>query len=67
MSAISDQLKTASTSWVRLIPMTFIDDKTRSFTTAVFRSLAGNYTATGDVFNTGFFQHWLSASRVPQE
>ncbi|CZT10443.1 uncharacterized protein RCO7_10515 [Rhynchosporium graminicola] len=64
MSAISDQLKTASTSWVRLIPMTFIDDKTRSFTTAVFRSLAGNYTATGDVFNTGFFQHWLSASDV---
>ncbi|CZT52461.1 uncharacterized protein RSE6_13798 [Rhynchosporium secalis] len=61
MSAISDQLKTASTSWVRSIPMTFIDDKTRSFTTAVFRSLAGNYTATGDVFNTGFFQHWLSA------
>ncbi|KAG4431663.1 hypothetical protein IFR05_012846 [Cadophora sp. M221] len=56
ISATADQLKTASTIGVDLIPLTVMEDKTSSFTTAVFRSLAGNYTASDDVFNIGFLQ-----------
>ena len=76
ISATADQLKTASAAGVDLIPLTVMEDKTSSFTTAVFRSLAGNYTASDDVFNIGFLQGkiefsglelWLtSSSCVPQ-
>lgn len=56
ISATADQLKTATTTGVDLIPLTVMEDTTSSFTTAVFRSLAGNYTASDDVFNIGFLQ-----------
>ena len=56
ISATADQLKSAATTGVDLIPLTVMEDKSSSFTTAVFRSLAGNYTASDDVFNIGFLQ-----------
>ncbi len=56
ISATADQLKSATTTGVDLIPLTVMEDTTSSFTTAVFRSLAGNYTASDDVFNIGFLQ-----------
>ncbi|KAG4431241.1 hypothetical protein IFR05_013282 [Cadophora sp. M221] len=56
ISATADQLKAATTTGVDLIPLTVMEDTTSSFTTAVFRSLAGNYTASDDVFNIGFLQ-----------
>lgn len=56
ISATADQLKSAATTGVDLIPLTVMEDKSSSFTSAVFRSLAGNYTASDDVFNIGFLQ-----------
>ena len=56
ISGTADQLKSAATTGVDLIPLTVMEDKSSSFTTAVFRSLAGNYTASDDVFNIGFLQ-----------
>ncbi|KAL2062537.1 hypothetical protein VTL71DRAFT_6803 [Oculimacula yallundae] len=56
ISATADQLKSAATTGVDLIPLAVLDDNTSSFTTAVFRSLAGNYTSSDDVFNIGFLQ-----------
>ncbi|KAK0105533.1 hypothetical protein ONS95_004108 [Cadophora gregata] len=56
ISATADQLKSATTTGVDLIPLTVLEDKSSSFTTAMFRSLAGNYTASDDVFNIGFLQ-----------
>ncbi|KAF8847583.1 putative Glutamyl-tRNA amidotransferase subunit A [Acephala macrosclerotiorum] len=56
ISATTDMLYSASTTGVDLIPLTIIEDTTSSFTTSVFRSIVGNYTASDDVFNTGFLQ-----------
>ncbi|RDL36007.1 putative Glutamyl-tRNA(Gln) amidotransferase subunit A [Venustampulla echinocandica] len=56
IDATPDMLKHASTTGVDLIPLTVFADSSRSFTTEVFRSLVANYTATDDVFNTGFLQ-----------
>ena len=39
-----------------LVPLTVLGDPTNSFTKEVFISLVDNYTATDDVFNTGFLQ-----------
>lgn len=64
ISATADQLKTAATTGVDLIPLTVMEDKTSSFTTAVFRSLAGNYTASDDVFNIGFLQGKIISSKL---
>lgn len=56
ISATADMLSSASTTGVDLIPLTIMEDSTASFTTSVFRSIVGNYTAADDVFNTGFLQ-----------
>ncbi|KAG9231567.1 putative Glutamyl-tRNA amidotransferase subunit A [Amylocarpus encephaloides] len=56
IDATSDMLSRASTIGVDLIPLTVFSDSSRSFTTAVFRSLVDNYTSSDDVFNTGFLQ-----------
>jgi len=56
IDATADMLETASTTGVDLIPLTVMADPTSSFTTSVFRSLVGNYTAADDVFNAGFLQ-----------
>jgi hypothetical protein len=39
-----------------LVPLTVIGDSSSSFTSDVFTSLVNNYTATDDVFNTGFLR-----------
>jgi hypothetical protein len=41
---------------IDLVPLTVLGDSTNSFTSDVFISLVNNYTATDDVFNTGFLQ-----------
>jgi hypothetical protein len=56
IDATADMLSSASTTGVDLIPLTVMADSTSSFTTSVFRSLVGNYTAADDVFNIGFLQ-----------
>jgi hypothetical protein len=56
ISATADMLSSASTSDVDLIPLTVMADSSSSFTTSVFRSIVGNYTAADDVFNIGFLQ-----------
>ena len=52
----AEMLSSASTSGVDLIPLTVMGDLSSSFTTSVFRSIVGNYTAADDVFNIGFLQ-----------
>ncbi|KAG0650464.1 Scytalone deHydratase Arp1 [Hyphodiscus hymeniophilus] len=56
IDATADMLSSSSTSGVDLIPLTVMADTSSSFTTSVFRTLVGNYTASDDVFNTGFLQ-----------
>jgi hypothetical protein len=56
ISATADMLSSASTSDVDLIPLTVMADSSSSFTTSVFRSIVGDYTAADDVFNIGFLQ-----------
>ena len=56
IDATADVLSSASTTGVDLIPLTVMADSTSSFTTSVFRSFVGNYTAADDVFNIGFLQ-----------
>ena len=41
---------------IDLVPLTVLGDSSKSFTSAEFISLVNNYTATDDVFNTGFLQ-----------
>jgi hypothetical protein len=41
---------------IDLVPLTVIGDSSSSFTSDVFTSLVNNYTATDDVFNTGFLR-----------
>ena len=41
---------------IDLVPLTVLGDSSNSFTSDVFISLVNNYTATDDVFNTGFLQ-----------
>jgi hypothetical protein len=41
---------------IDLVPLTVLGDSTNSFTSDVFTSLVNNYTATDDVFNTGFLR-----------
>lgn len=60
ISATPDMLSSASSSDVDLIPLTVMADSSSSFTTAVFRSIVGNYTAADDVFNIGFLQGKLT-------
>ncbi len=55
ISANSDMLFSASNG-LGLIPLTVMEDSSASFTTSVFRAIVGNYTASDDVFNTGFLQ-----------
>ena len=67
IAATSDMLSSASRNGVDLIPLTVMADSTSSFTTSVFRSLAGNYTAADDVFNIGFLQggsSWPAATTI---
>ena len=56
IDATADQLARASTTGVDLIPLTVIADSSSSFTVPVFRATVDNYTASDDVFNTGFLQ-----------
>jgi hypothetical protein len=56
ISATADMFSSASTTDVDLIPLTVMADSTSQFTTDVFRSIVSNYTASDDVFNTGFLQ-----------
>jgi hypothetical protein len=56
ISATADMLSSASTTDVDWIPLTVMVDSTSQFTTDVFRSIVSNYTASDDVFNTGFLQ-----------
>jgi hypothetical protein len=56
ISATADMLSSASTTDMDLIPLTVMADSTSQFTTDVFRSIVSNYTASDDVFNTGFLQ-----------
>jgi hypothetical protein len=56
IDATADQLARAATTGVDLIPLTVIADSSSSFTVPVFRSTVDNYTASDDVFNTGFLQ-----------
>ena len=56
ISATGDMLSSADTEGVDLIPLTVMADSSSSFTTDVFRSIVSNYTASDDVFNTGFLQ-----------
>lgn len=56
IDATADQLSHASTTGVDLIPLTVFADSSSAFTTTVFRSLVANYTASDDVYNTGFLQ-----------
>lgn len=56
IDATADLLSSASTNGVDLIPLTVMADSTNSFTTSVFKTLVGNYTASDDVFNIGFLQ-----------
>jgi len=55
VAATEDILSSLSSSG-DLIPLTVMEDSSSSFTTSTFRSIVGNYTATDDVFNTGFLQ-----------
>lgn len=48
----SQNLKVASSG--DLIPMTVLEDTSSLFNLSVFASIVDNYTATDDVFNTGF-------------
>jgi hypothetical protein len=53
----SNQLKTAATAAsIDLIPLTVIGDSSNLFTNAAFTSIVNNFTASDDVFNTGFLQ-----------
>lgn len=65
ISASADMLSSAATTGVDLIPLTVLEDTTSSFTTSVFRSIVGNYTASDDVFNTGFLQGKSPKSLFP--
>lgn len=57
ISATADMLTAASRgTGIDLIPLTVMVDSSSQFTTDVFRSLVSNYTASDDVFNTGFLQ-----------
>jgi hypothetical protein len=56
ISATADMLSSSATGDVDLIPLTVMVDSSNSFTTDVFRSIVSNYTASDDVFNTGFLQ-----------
>jgi hypothetical protein len=56
ISATADMLSSASTTDVDLIPLMVMADSTSQFTTDIFRSIVSNYTASDDVFNTGFLQ-----------
>ncbi len=56
ISASVDMLKSAATTGAELIPLTVMEDSSSSFTTSVFRSIVGSYTAADDVFNIGFLQ-----------
>jgi len=52
-----DQISTVSKgATTDLIPLTVIQDSSNLFTTTVFESIISNFTATDDVFNTGFLQ-----------
>lgn len=52
----------SSTQDADLVPLTVIDCATGSFTTAALQSIVQNYTASDDVFNTGFLQGPFSLS-----
>lgn len=57
IDATTDILRSALlTTGVELIPLTVMADSSSSFTTSVFRSLVGYYTAADNVFNIGFLQ-----------
>lgn len=60
IDASTDMLNRASTAGADLIPLTVFSDSSSSFTTTVFRSIVSNYTASDDVFNTGFLEGKLS-------
>lgn len=64
IDATADMLSSASTTGADLIPLTVMADPSSSFTTSVFRSLVGNYTASDDVFNIGFLQGMCSLARL---
>lgn len=63
IAASAEMLSSASTTGVDLIPLTVLEDTTASFTTSLFRSVVSNYTASDDVFNTGFLQCMTSQSK----
>ena len=57
ISATADMLSSAARGTdVDLIPLTVLVDSSSQFTTDIFRSIVSNYTASDDVFNTGFLQ-----------
>jgi hypothetical protein len=61
ISATADMLTAASRGTdIDLIPLTVMVDSSSQFTTDVFRTTVKNYTASDDVFNTGFLQSWSS-------
>lgn len=61
ISATADMLNSAKTSGVDLIPVTVMEDSSSLFTTDVFRTIVNNYTASDDVFNSGFLQGELQS------
>jgi hypothetical protein len=67
ISATVDELTSAARGTdVDLIPLTVLADSSSQFTTDVFRSLVTNYTASDDVFNTGFLQGPYSLNHSAQ-
>jgi hypothetical protein len=67
ISATVDELTSAARGTdVDLIPLTVLVDSSSQFTIEAFQSLVTNYTASDDVFNTGFLQSPYSLNHSAQ-